>query len=196
MSEINQTNPTKSELHLSGTPHTFSPLVSCSEFLLPSQIWWAGLISHPINPSENQATTKTLLFTQPHYTLYHLMEYCQILLPASSWVLELLYNVFLRKIRNPFNCYTPLPLPCITLCVRNHSCYSKGPIRFCHFQEKTKSLTSDLWLKEGIWHRLKILRCSLVVDKPLWFLAYVRCLPSIINPILAILSFLQSDKIW
>ena len=45
----------------------------------------------------------------------------------------------------------------------------KGLIRFCHFKEKTKSLTSDLWLKEGIWHRLKILRCSLVVHKPLWF---------------------------
>ena len=29
----------------------------------------------------------------------------------------------------------------------------EGPIWFCHFQEK-KSLTSDLWLKEGIWHSL------------------------------------------
>ena len=68
------------------------------------------------------------------------------------------------------------------------------PYQICHFHQKTKSL--KLQLKEGIWQRLTILRCSLVVEEPPWdFLAYVRCLSLVLNPILGILSILQSDKI-
>ena len=72
----------------------------------------------------------------------------------------------------------------------------KGPIRFCHSKEKTKSLNSDLWLKEGIWRRLKILMCSLVVEEPLWFFSLCEMPFFNIDRILRISSFLQSDKIW
>ena len=40
----------------------------------------------------------------------------------------------------------------------------KGPIRFCHFQEKTKILKLLLQLKEGIILWLKILGCVSVVE--------------------------------
>ena len=45
----------------------------------------------------------------------------------------------------------------------------KGLIRFCHFHYKTKSLKLHVIFKEGICHRLKILQCSLVAQKPLCF---------------------------
>ena len=45
--------------------------------------------------------------------------------------------------------------------------HNKGPLRFCHFKEKRKSLTFNLWSEESIWHTLKILRSSLVVKEPL-----------------------------
>ena len=49
----------------------------------------------------------------------------------------------------------------------------KGLIRFCHFYQKTKSLTMHLLLKEGIWRRLKFLRFLLVLEEPLSFLGSV-----------------------
>ena len=53
----------------------------------------------------------------------------------------------------------------------------EGPIRFCHFQEKTKSWTFYLCLKECIWRRLKIRGCSLVVEEPLWYFS-LHVMPS------------------
>ena len=64
----------------------------------------------------------------------------------------------------------------------------KGLIRFCHFQEKTNFLKFILQFTEGMWHKLKM---SFVVED---FFTY-SLFTLVINPIIVILSFLQSDKI-
>ena len=106
------------------------------------------------------------------WTCLALFDPIWLYLPLFGPVLHPLLTQFYPFSINPHLSLFSLVWPCFILFGNLWLCLAKlakAPIRFCNFLGKTKSFIFHLWLEEGIWCRLKILRCSLVVEEHLWF---------------------------